>query len=290
MASVRIYTELKLPNALGKVPKLVPDYRILREDPEGEGAAAAARIVREIEAEDCCPSQEYLFRTDGDELLPDFSEIVLDPSDDPAADTRNIAAFHGALRMLPPALASTTGFWAWLVHNHYWKYVSQRAEDASWAEPPAGGGKKDSLEKTIRRDFFCQDDTKGKSLLANPLSRLWWAGRLIRDDANAGAPYAFAKLLAESGEGSFSSLILLFASSAAPRNHAVSMGIFSALQEWNDTHDNCFFGQRSIRNSLINCTAYLNQIGALRMVDLLSREEIKDILLQQLEKKWSKMD
>ena len=142
MANVRIYPELKLPKALVKVQKLIPDYRILREDPDGEGSAAAARIVQEIEAEDCCPPQEYSFRTDGDESLPDLFGVELDLSDDPAADTRNIVAFHGALRMIPPALASTTGFWAWLVHNGYWKYVSQRAEDMSWW---GGGGKNDSL-------------------------------------------------------------------------------------------------------------------------------------------------
>lgn len=291
MAELKIYEERLMPSGIGRIRDLLPRYRTVREDPDGCGPGEMDEIVRDIHG--VCPPKDFDIGVTAADL-PGFETVTLSLSEENEADTRNIRTFHGTYRDLPPSLAAIPGFWAWLAHVYYWKYVVTRAEEESWALTSADVKKNKSieskLEATIKRDFFCQDEsTPGKSLLVNPLSRLWWAGYFLRDD-NAADPYANVRLLTESGEGSFASLFVLFASSAASRSHAVALGILSALGEWNDTHDKCFFGRKSIRNSLTLCTSYLNRIGAMRMVDMLSREEIKDILLRQLEKKWIESD
>lgn len=133
-------------------------------------------------------------------------------------------------------------------------------------------------ERSVMRDFFCRSRTEQprRMLVVNPLSRLWWTGRLIYDDKNVD-PYHFVDLLTKSA---YNSKILLLASSTASSNHEIFMGLLDAVEQFKTTHQL----NDVTRDHLVPCTKYLNSIGAVRMIDTLSREEIKSICLDVLER------
>lgn len=200
---------------------------------------------------------------------PEFSlvfDLKTDASDPHSTDYENVVTLHSVMRDLPPAVAANPQFWAWEAHQ-FPDYVHNRSE----AE------RENYSEDDVRRDFFCRTETgPRRSLVTNPVSRLWWCGRLLRDDANAEDPYHFVRHFTSSA---FNSKILLFASSTAASNHEIAMGMMDAI----DRHK----AERGLadvtRHEILACTRHLNSIGAVRMIDTLGREAIAEICRKVLE-------
>jgi hypothetical protein len=136
-------------------------------------------------------------------------------------------------------------------------------------------------ERSVLRDFFCRSRTEQprRMLVVNLLSRLWWTGRLIYDDQNEN-PYHFIDLFTKSA---YNSKILLLASSTASSNHKIFMGLLDAVEQYKIEQNL----DDVTRGHFVPCTKYLNAIGGVRMVDTLSRNEIKKICLNVLEKQDS---
>ena len=202
---------------------------------------------------------------------PDFSlnfDLKTDENDAHVTDYDNVVTLYSALKDLPPVVAANPQFWAWEAHVDFSDYIHNRSETE----------RSRYTEVDVCRDFFCRTDTGGtrRALVVNPLSRLWWAGRLLRDDENLENPYHFVLHFTSSA---FNSKILLLASSTAASNHKVAMGMMDAIDR--------FKLDRSLaditRREILTCTKYLNSIGAVRMIDTLSREEIRDICLKRMD-------
>ena len=200
---------------------------------------------------------------------PEFSfdfELKTDESDPHSTDYDNVVVLHTAMKDLPPAVAANPQFWAWEAHIDFPEYIHNRSETER--------GKYN--EDDVLRDFFCRIATgQRRALVTNPLSRLWWTGRLLLDEENTEDPYHFVRHFTSSA---FNSKIVLFASSTAASNHDVAMGMMDAVEQFK--HE---FNLPDItRREILACTKYLNSIGAVRMIDTLSRQEIGDICLKRM--------
>ena len=204
---------------------------------------------------------------------PEFSldfDLKTDEADSHSTDYENVVTVHSEMKDLPPAVAANPQFWAWEAHRHFADYIHNRSEKE----------RSDYTEVTVLRDFFCRTSTGGtrRSLVTNPLSRLWWCGRLLRDDANAEDPYHFVRHFTSSA---FNSKILLFASSTAASNHEIAMGMMDAIDKYKTEN-----GLADVtRHEILACTRHLNSIGAVRMIDTLGREAITEICYKVLEAK-----
>jgi hypothetical protein len=169
------------------------------------------------------------------------------------------------MKELPPAIAANHQFWAWECHMFFSDYIHNRSETE----------RTKYVEVDVLRDFFCRIATgQRRALVANPLSRLWWTGRLLRDE-EAEEPYHYVRYFTSSA---FNSKILLFASSTAASNHEVAMGMMDAIESFKVANGLADISRREI----LACTKYLNSIGAVRMIDTLSRKEIRDICLGRM--------
>ena len=200
---------------------------------------------------------------------PEFSlnfELKIDEDDPHSTDYDNVVTLHTAMKDLPPSVAANQQFWAWEAHIDFSDYIHNRSQ--------VERSKYD--EDDVLRDFFCRIATgQRRALVTNPLSRLWWAGQLLMDDERPDDPYHFVRIFTSSA---FNSKILLFASSTAPSNHEIAMGIMDAVESFKIER-----GLADItRDEILPCTKYLNSIGAVRMVDALSRQEIRDICLKRM--------
>lgn len=200
---------------------------------------------------------------------PEFSldfDLKIDESNPHSTDYDNVVVLHTAMKDLPPAVAANPQFWAWEAHVDFSEYIHNRSE----AE------RSKYSEDDVLRDFFCRIATgRRRALVTNPLSRLWWAGRLLLDEECTEDPYHFVRYFTSSA---FNSKIMLFASSNAASNHEVAMGMMDAVEQFKlelNLSD-------ITRHEILACTKYLNSIGAVRMIDTLSRQEIRDICLKQM--------
>ena len=181
-------------------------------------------------------------------------------------DYENVKRLYERLKDLPPNIAAKPEFWGCYAHAYHADYVVYRSEVE----------RENYTEQTVLRDFFCRSgkEQPRRMLVVNLLSRLWWTGRLMYDDENED-PYHFVRHFTNSA---YNSKIVLFASSTAASNHEVAMGMMDAIDFFKIER-----GMVDItRREILACTKFLNSIGAVRMIDTLSRQEIRNICLNRM--------
>lgn len=197
-------------------------------------------------------------------------DLKTDASDAHSTDFENVVQLHSSLIGLPPAFAANPNFWAWESHSDFPDYVHNRSETERNAYS----------ETDVLRDFYCRTATGGtrRALVTNPLSRLWWTGRLLRDDERPDDPYHFVRLFTSSA---FNSKILLFASSTAANNHENAMGVLDAIEQFKNDNEL----EDVTRAEILACTKYLNSVGAVLMIDTLGRGGVRDLCRAELERR-----
>lgn len=194
-------------------------------------------------------------------------------------DFDNIKRIYSALKNLPLALAAKPEFWGYLIHKCFFRYILKRSQVAktrnAWSR------------KDVLRDFYCTSDkeTPKRCIAMNPLARLWWAGRFSYDEqCDSRDPFLLARTLTDGEE--FNSLMLLLCSSVQISHDAVVKGLLSAIRQWKESH-----GIRSVRPLAVEYgIKYLNSIGALRMIDSLTREEVSDLLIKNYQRNESELN
>lgn len=208
---------------------------------------------------------------------PDFSldfKLKTDEHDPHSTDYENVVTLHTAMKNLPPAIAANPNFWAWEAHDSFSEYIHNRSE------------KKRTLynETSVLRDFFCRIETGViRSLVVNPLSRLWWAGHLLYDNENTTDPYHFLRLFTSSA---FNSKLVQVASSAVARNHEITMGMMDAIEKFKTVNGILDITRKD--EIFVKCTRHLNSIGAVRMIDTLGRNTICEICYNELSRAFGK--
>jgi len=249
MEEVCIFRNQELEEILPNLKSLLPVYR------EGNVDSILEKVRHETMCVDCGPL--------------DFGvELDMSEENPGATDIKNVELLYEALKELPPAIAAKTNMWAYYAHAYFADYVSYRSEVAG-----------QETESTVLKDYFCYPvsgrDAR-RTLLVNPLSRLWWVGHLLYDKENED-PYHYVKMIRPS---EFASFVMLLGSSTAVSNPTIAHGIFDAFKKWMEGKE----GREIKRAQLVCCTKYLNRIGAVKMVDMLSQEEICNLLTGKLDR------
>ena len=176
-------------------------------------------------------------------------------------DTDNVRRLYGAMRGLSPVVAADERLWTGLSHGYFWDYVQYRQHDAIASGDP----------KRVATSFFFTNGHR-RSLFVHCLSRLWWAGYLTYDE-KAKDPFALTDVVTQQA---CASTIMLISSSNMTSNKDICLGVLTSIKKRPLT------GEAIQRKHFVGPLRYLNNMGALTVLDMLSREEITEIVDQYL--------
>lgn len=188
----------------------------------------------------------------------EFKPLILDPINDEES-FENIRNVWESLRNLTVVEAENEKMWVALENTYYIDYHLKQLESA----------KNDDAIKG--RTIFTRG--KKRSLHMNNLSLLWWVAYFTYDDDNTD-PYYYTKFFAKQ---KYRGDAIAFFASNILSNKEISIGILSALKELEDNNK-----LKINRYAYTNSNKILNQIAGVRIIDLLKRDEIKEIILENL--------
>lgn len=102
-------------------------------------------------------------------------------------------------------------------------------------------------------------------MILNPLSRLWWVGRLIYDESNENPYYALEYL-----KNDFATKVLTLFSSNYTNNPKITRAVLVALAELE-----LEYGKLG-RDKFLAILRYVNMLGGIVILDFLSQDELKE--------------
>jgi len=113
-----------------------------------------------------------------------------------------------------------------------------------------------------------------RSLAINNIASLWWMGHILYDDKNKEDPYHFVK---EFTKTKFRGNFVVLSSSNVIGNSDVRLGMLDGIYELINS------GKiQQKRKTFSEANKILNLIGSVQLLDLLSREEVKDLIITKL--------
>lgn len=180
------------------------------------------------------------------------------------SDRENVKILYEALKELTPSQATEERVWAGLAHLQlrdftYYRLQKERAE---------------KNDKRINSALFFTNSKK-RSLFVHILARLWWVGYMTYDEKNKENPYWLTDFFCESD---FSARCVVFFSSNFTSNRAITRGILRSIVKLKDK------GVSIKRAHLVEANKYLNIIGGAMILDMLTEEEVTDMIDKHLEK------
>ena len=181
----------------------------------------------------------------------------LDPHSIGADEVANIKSFCDSLKDLSPAIASLEGFWAGLCIDAAWNYVQGR-----WKITEKSSG------QDILSHFFFGFGPR-RSLTRNALSRLWWIGRLTRDDARAD-PYELTRFVLDDTD-----YVIAMLERNYSNNPCIVREFVSAVVEARAA------GLKVDRDEIRELAKYINVIGGVSILDMMPRGAIHEKVLSR---------
>lgn len=173
------------------------------------------------------------------------------------SDYKNVKVIYENLMHLTPSQATDERLWSGLLHSQFWEYVKYRRK----VEIESG------KSQDIQNSFFFMRGKK-RSLYINCLSRLWWTGYMTYDETLENH-YELTKLVCQNA---FASNIMLLSSSNLTGNKNNILGILRSIKRRQDA------GEVIKREHFVGATKYLNNMGAVTILDILGREDIEEII------------
>lgn len=199
-------------------------------------------------------------RWDSSLVFPDFE--LDETSDYSISDTRNVRVLYSAMRNLSPSIACDERLWVGLAHGYFWDYVQYRQ-----AKQIASLN-----EQQIATSFFFTNGHR-RSLYVNCLSRLWWIGFLTYDESNSEDPFALTDLITKQA---FPSRSVIFSSSNITANKQIGLGVLDSIKKREQA------GEEIERKHFVGPLKYLNSMGGITVLDVLSRSETTKIIDEYL--------
>lgn len=183
----------------------------------------------------------------------------------------NIVCFYEQLKQLSPVEATDARLWVALENTDFLDYHLKALQVMDYKE-----GKQESSIKS--RSAFSVNGLK-RSLAINNLASLWWMGYLLYDKQNDDH-YHFVRSFTQTD---FRGNFVAFSSSNVVDNENIRMGILDAIFELVDKGE-----IKQNRFAFSDANKIMNIVGGTRILDLLSRTEVKNIVLQRLPEQLTK--
>lgn len=180
---------------------------------------------------------------------------LFDPKSFSDLFTNNIKNTYEALKFLTPAQASREEFWFTMINTVYLDYLLDYLKTVS--------DRKDFDQKIKNSIFYNSSITKAQTI--QRISRYWWLGYRTYDEKNISNPYWLTEYFFER-DGS--SKIIAFFSSNLTNNKDIALGIIEGIKNRNDKIVNN-------RWAYLIMNKYFNAMGGVRIIDIMTREEIK---------------
>lgn len=197
--------------------------------------------------------------------LPRFSLIVpsanANNDEKNQNDVANIKAVYGSWKELSPLQAHNKYMWTFYCHcvPQYKDYIQTRWMDGDF-----------DLDQ-IRNLFFVTENRRNL-VRGNALSSLWWKGYLTYDSSNPNNPFWITDTLG------ISTNLADFLDTFNSFNPLRARGVVGAIAEVLDEE-----GMTQLKNQAFrDLNRQLNHHAAVRQLDCLSVEEIKDLAKQEL--------
>lgn len=186
--------------------------------------------------------------------IPDFS---LDMSSERPVDTEfeNVKRVYSNLSFLSESTATDERLWTALCLGEFYDYVRYR-----W---------KIQNEGNVKEHYFLKYESR-QSLMRNAISRLWWIGRLTYDKSRED-PFELTSVVCESSD---------FITGFLERNISDSLHILRPAIESVIECRNA--GIKTDMHIVRDMLKYLNLLGGIYILDIMSEEWIKDKLKKRI--------
>lgn len=184
----------------------------------------------------------------------------------PKSDYENATIIYDAMKdVLTPIQASDLRLWAFLAHDVFWSYMTER-----WSidTPDEGEEQNNKLTDRVGARYFFKE-SKGKAFVRQGIARLYWSAYLTYDSSNSN-PYEYTEYFLSKQDIFTSSTERVLA-----RNKTLLIAALKVLKRAGDLK------REQIRRFFLN----LNQIGGIIVLDSLSplaAEELSQRTLDEI--------
>lgn len=189
-----------------------------------------------------------------------FEYLELFNSDEPESLFKNIKRIRKSLGFLTISQAENEKLWTGLSNTYYLDYHIYMLNQA----------RQDTGLKT--RAYFTYNNKR--SLMLNTLSSLWWIGYYTYDSENSEDPFHLTEFVVNNA--SRGDMLMLFSSNITS-SFNTRMGTIEAIKYLSEKSD-----LKINRYAYSNSNKILNQVGGVKILDMLSREEIRGIIVDNL--------
>lgn len=200
----------------------------------------------------------------------DYEPLLLGKDKDEEQDfaIENIKRIHKSLGILTPSQAAMEKIWVALLNTYYLDYHLHVIRGLQ--------GRKDVGRDIYNRTFLSgQGESDKRHQLMNNLSVLWWIGHYTYDK-DAANPYHLTEFYASTP---YRGNTIAFFSSNIHSNRTVSLGVLNGIKQ--------LVEGRVIaldRFAYTEANKIINIIAGVKLIDMLTREEIAAIIVNDLPK------
>ncbi|WP_227521477.1 DUF6339 family protein [Bacillus alkalisoli] len=180
------------------------------------------------------------------------------------SDRENVKLIYDSLKHLTVAQATQERLWSGLAHLQLRDFAFYRLKKDI-------EGKND---KRINTSLFFKNGNK-RSLFVHILARLWWVGYMTYDETNESNPYWLTDFFCSKD---YSARSVVFFSSNFTSNRNITKGILKTLVKLEES------GVAIKRDHFVQANKYLNVVGGAMILDMLSTEEVEDMVGKHLKK------
>jgi hypothetical protein len=194
-----------------------------------------------------------------------FEKPLLDLNEDYAlSDKENVKIIYDSLKHLTVSQATQERLWAGLAHLQLRDFSYYRLKNEL----------QDHNDKRINTALFFKNGNK-RSLFVHILARLWWVGYMTYDESNSSNPYWLTDFFCEKD---FSARCVVFFSSNFTSNRNITKGILKSLIKLQQS------GISIKRDHFVQANKYLNVVGGAMILDMLSVDEVEQMVDKYLAK------
>ncbi|MFR4826638.1 MAG: DUF6339 family protein, partial [Veillonella nakazawae] len=199
----------------------------------------------------------------------EYEPLEIEPKEyDADIVRRNIRRVWDSLKVLTPVQAEMEKIWVALAHTDYIDY-----QMGIFNSQIANPNNKKREESSLKSRTIFVNGAK-RSLAIHNLAILWWLAYYFRDDQNIEAPYHLIDFFVSTPYRGNAVALL---SSNIISNKEIALGILEAVKILIEEE-----GMVVNRFPYSEAGKILNEVGGVRILDTLTREEVKDILIKNL--------